>query len=180
MRIRDDIDWLPLVIDTEKWMREEGAHHDNERNVRGHIIRQEWEDRFNLEYGVTVEDWLACLTKMYQAGFIVGCDPGRGFYLSNPIDGPTSVTRLVNYVTTLCETVDKIITAMAEGGHWNDLLPGFKGRMRIGDLDNLAGLLEGAQLQLTEQVRTVLLEAKARFENENDLEENPLSGSKIG
>lgn len=170
MRIRDDVDWLPLARDTEGWMREQGAFHDNERRIRGHITRQDWEDRFQIEYGVTKEDWLVCLTKMYQAGFIVGCDPGRGFYLANPVDGPTSVTRLVNYVTTLCETIDKLIAAMAEGGHWEELLPGFKGRMRIGNLDDIATLLEGAQLQLTDQVRAVLLEAKSSFQSGEDVE----------
>lgn len=174
MRIRDDVNWLALVRDTERWMREQQAYHDNERNRRGHITRQDWEDRFNIEYGVEKDDWLACLMKMYQVGYIVGCDPGTGFYLSDPMDGPTSVTRLVNYTTTLLQTIDNIIAAMAEGGHWDELLPGFQGRMRIGDLDNIAGLLEGARIELTEQVKMALIEARDQFEEDaNPEEESP-------
>ena len=182
MRIRDDVDWLPLARDTEKWMRNKGAFHDDSVSggQRGHITREDWSNEFGVKYGVNKEDWLCCLTKMYNVGYIIGCDPGRGFYLANPADGPTSVTRLVNYVTTLCNTVDKIIESMAEGGHWDEMLPGFKGRVRIGDLDNIATLLEGAQVQLTDQVRTVLLEAKTRFDENGGDETEPLKGTKIG
>lgn len=157
----DNIFWNNLAHDTARWMKRIGAIERNKQ--RGHITVSDWIEEFETIEEVYPENWLRKLVPaLFRQGYTVGFDfgLGRGFYLSDSSEAATIVTRWFNYISTLLKTLADVMEAMQESPEWDKIADGFKGRMRLGDLDKLPNLLAGAGIQIPEEVKTALLEAK--------------------
>ena len=154
----DNID--RLTKNTVAWMRKVGAIHDNEKKTRSYITSSDWIDEFKTEYGVDSSDIGQVVQYAHSKGEWIAFEPFKGWFLSDsPQDAATVVTRLINYMTSLSRTVGKYLEAQEQSGQMEEIANGYKGRLKIGDIDEIAPLLDATGVKLSGTVKIALIEA---------------------
>jgi len=163
--------WEELVRDTVRWMREIGAVHNEQRHERSYVTSSDWAEQFGMTYDVCETDIGTVIQHAHRKGLWIGFEPFKGWYLSErPSDAATVVTRLINYLTSLADTVGKYMEAQHESGQMEQILQGYQGRLRVIEIDGVAPLLDAAGKQIADGVRTKLIEARSHFQ-EPDLDD---------
>lgn len=153
-------DWINLAKATKHWMNEIGAKHDYKEHTRGYITRSDWVDRFKMEYDLIEDDWTTCAQRMFQLGYTIGFEIGKGFFLCRPSDSATYITRLINYTVTMMGTINMMIAAMEVGGKWEEIAPGMAGRSRISDVRQLSQAMDNMGVVVDEKVKQALEDAQ--------------------
>jgi len=139
-----------LARTTALWMQEIGAVHDDERKSRSYVSSGEWAEEFGLTYGVSECDIGEVVQAAHALGLWIAFEPFKGWYLSQkPSDAASVVTRLINYMCSLSETVSKYLAAQ-----------------HVTEIDEIAPLLTAAGVEVANDVKIALLEAKDRFGQE--------------
>lgn len=154
-----------VAQETERWMKEIGAVHDNERKQRSYVTSADWEEHFGPIYGLAGSDIGAVVQAAHSMGIWIAFEPFKGWYLGEtPADAASVVTRLVNYMCRLSETVNGYLVAQQSSGHMPEISDGYKGRLRVVDVDQITPLLTAAGVEVAEQVKVALLEASTRMQ----------------
>jgi len=167
MNDMDDTRLQELARATALWMQEIGAVHDDERKSRSYVSSGEWAEEFGLTYSVSECDIGEVVQAAHALGLWIAFEPFKGWYLSQkPSDAASVVTRLINYMCSLSETVSKYLAAQYESGRMLEITPGYKGRLRVTEIDEIAPLLTAAGVEVANDVKIALLEAKDRFGQE--------------
>jgi len=160
MEENERLDWKSLARETGKWMKEIGAVHNYETKERSYITRADWVEAFGSLYEIDEEEWAYCLRNMFEQKIYVGFAAGKGFYLCNAFDSATTLTRLINYSSSLQMTINLYIASMERGGGWPEIAPGMKGRIRISDVRQLTTSMEAMGVLVDEPVKQALEDAQ--------------------
>lgn len=170
-----DMEWRVVAKRTARWMKQEKFIHDYENNRRFHMTRHLWIEEFGETYDLVEADWPRCVMALYKEGINVGYDFGRGFFLCKPEDAGSYFSRLVNYWYTLGNTINELIEAAEQGGEWEGISEGLKGKLRISDISGLPtsfeaiGIEVGAGvIQALTATQNLLTEARDRFQEKKD------------
>lgn len=156
--------WKRLARETARWMRSDGAVFDLDRHQRGYVTSEDWVEEFEPTHGVEPADMGTCVQHAHELGLWIGFEPFRGWYLSErPTDAATVVTRLINYLTSLADTIGKYLEHQDESGQMASILPGYPGRLRIVEIDAVIPLLNAAGKQLAGDIQDRLIEARNRM-----------------
>ncbi len=152
-----------LTKSTVVWMRKVGAIHDHEKKTRSYITSSDWTSEFEIEYDVDASDIGKVIQHAHSKGEWIAFEPFKGWFLSDsPQDAATVVTRLINYMTSLSRTVGKYLEAQEHSGQMKEIADGYKGRLRIGDIDEITPLLDATGVRLSSNVKVALIEASTK------------------
>jgi len=153
---------------TERYMLEIDARWDYKKKQRSYMTRADWLENFEHE-GVKDCDFIPVIATMFALKMFVGFTQGKGFYICKPSDSATYFTRLINYWWTLGNTINYVIDTAAKGKKWKEIADGFKGRLKIDEVDQLPSALEVLGIEVSADVKkalvdcqVILLEAKDR------------------
>ena len=171
----DATKWKELASNTARWMKEIGAVHDDQHHERSYVTSSDWAEQFGMIYDVHETDIGTVVQHAHEMGLWIGFEPFKGWYLSEqPSDAATVVTRLINYLTSLADTVGKYMDAQHESGQMEHILQGYQGRLRVVEIDGVVPLLDAAGKQVADGIRTKLIEARSQFQqpetNDNETE----------
>ena len=179
MTERTDAEWEQIASETAKWMKEIGAVHDNEKKHRSYVTSSDCEAQFMTIYNLDAVDLGTVIQHAHEMGHWIGFCPFKGWYLGEePEEAATVVTRLINYLVSLANTVDKYMEAQKESGHMLEILAGYKGRTRLESLDEITPLLNAAGVEVSESLRVALLEARDMFSDKEDKKKGKKKGKK--
>ena len=150
-------------------MKEIGAVHDSDKRHRSYITSADWEDQFMTTYDLDATDLGTVIQHAHEMGHWIGFSPFKGWYLGDePEEAATVVTRLINYLVSLSCTVGKYMEAQRESGHMLEIAAGYKGRIKLESMEEIAPLLNAAGVEVSDSLRIALLEARDMFkEDEN-------------
>jgi hypothetical protein len=151
-----------------RWMLDSGARHDYEAKRRSYTTRDSWAQEMN-EQGFDVEpnDLLGVVCNIFRLprrqrpqGLFVGFAYGKGFYLCEPSDSATYITRLINYYQSLGKTINRVLESMRNSGEFPEIAEGIPGRVRLADLKQLPDSLEQLGIPIEDDVRGMLVDAQ--------------------
>lgn len=171
MSERTNAEWKQIAGETAKWMKEIGAVHDSKKKRRSYITSSDWEAQFITIYDLDASDLGTVIQHAHEMGHWIGFCPFKGWYLGDePEEAATVVTRLINYLVSLSSTVGKYMEAQRESGHMLEIAAGYKGRIKLESMDEIAPLLSAAGVEVSESLQTALLEARDRFREDKEKE----------
>jgi hypothetical protein len=156
--------WKRLAHETARWMRDVGAVFDVERHHRSYITSGDWVEQFEATHGVDAADMGTCVQHAHEEHLWISFEAYKGWYLSErPIDAATVVTRLINYVTSLADTIGKYLEHQDASGHMEEILAGYPGRVRRIEIEGVAPLLGAAGRKIAGEIGDQLTAAAERF-----------------
>lgn len=153
---------------TYRWMLDSGARHDYEAKKREYATRDSWTEEFTSQgFDVKPGDLLAVICNIFRLPrqqrphkLFVGFAYAKGFYLCEPSDSATYITRLINYYQSLGRTINRVLESMHDGGEFAEIAEGIPGRIRLADLEQLPNSLEELGIPVEDDVRGALAEAQ--------------------
>ena len=180
MSERTNAEWKQIAGKTAKWMKKIGAVHDDEKRHRSYVTSADWEDQFMAVYDLDATDLGTVIQHAHEMGHWIGFCPFKGWYLGNePEEAATVVTRLINYLVSLSCTVGKYMEAQRESGHMLEIAAGYKGRIKLESMEEIAPLLNAAGVEVSESLRIALLEARDMFKDDDkDKPSKPITSRK--